>query len=82
MTIKEQLLQELESTPDRLIIETLDFLRFIRAKDRSNLSTGASLLAHLKNIDTWQGDDFDECLQAVVDTRLPAEFDAEPNPFD
>jgi hypothetical protein len=74
MTIKEQLLQELNSTPDRLIIETLNFLQFIKAREELTFSTGASLLDHLKTIGTWQGDDFDECLQDISDTRLPAEF--------
>jgi len=32
MTIKEQLLQEIESTPDTLLAETLDFLRFLKTK--------------------------------------------------
>jgi hypothetical protein len=82
MTIKEQLLQELNSTPDRLIVETLNFLQFIKAKEEFTFSTGASLLAHLKTIGTWQGDDFDECLQDISDTRLPAEFTLETNPFD
>jgi hypothetical protein len=82
MTIKEQLLQELNSTPDRLIIETLNFLQSLKAKEQSKFSTGASLLAHLKTIGTWQGDDFDECLQDISDTRLPAEFTLEANPFD
>jgi hypothetical protein len=44
MTIKEQLLQELNSTPvreasaklNRLIVETLNFLQFIKAKEQSN----------------------------------------------
>jgi hypothetical protein len=34
MTVREQLLQELSSAPDCLIIETLDFLRFLKTKDR------------------------------------------------
>jgi hypothetical protein len=82
MTIKEQLLQELNSTPDRLIVETLNFLQFIKAKEELTFSTGASLLTHLKTIGTWQGDDFDECLQDISDIRLPAEFTLETNPFD
>ena len=34
-------------------------------------STGASLLKH---VGSWVGDDFEECLQAVYDARLPAKF--------
>ena len=53
MTIKEQLLQELNSTPDReasaklnrLIVETLNFLQFLKAKEQSNRSTEESVLA-------------------------------------
>lgn len=44
MTIKEQLLQELDSTPDRLIVETLNFLQFIKAKEQSNRSIDESSL--------------------------------------
>jgi hypothetical protein len=65
MKAKEQLLQELESTPDCLIEETLDFLRFIKIRERSNFSTGKSLLEHLQNIGTWQRDDFDECYRQI-----------------
>ena len=45
MTIKEQLLEELNSTPDRLIVETLNFLQFLKAKEQPNISTDESLLA-------------------------------------
>jgi hypothetical protein len=82
MTFKEQLVQEIGSAPERLVIETLDFLRFLKAKDRLNLSTGQSLHSRLKTMGTWQGDDFDDCLQSTIDNRLPVEFDSQPNPFD
>jgi len=32
MTIKELLLQEIESVPDTILAETLDFLRFLKTK--------------------------------------------------
>jgi hypothetical protein len=53
MTIKEQLLQEIDSTPDRLIAETLNFLQFIKAKEQSNFSTEASLLTHLESAEWY-----------------------------
>jgi hypothetical protein len=34
MTAKEQLLQELSSVPDNLIVETLNFVRFLKTKER------------------------------------------------
>lgn len=96
MTIKEQLLQEMESTPDALLAETLDFLRFLKTKPARTQptsevvsstthlainSTGRSLVEHLKTISTWEGDDFEECLKMVYATRSKAKFN-QPNPFD
>jgi hypothetical protein len=47
------------------------------------VATGSSLLAALKSMGAWQGDDLQDCLQAVYDSRSPAKFgDDEPNPFD
>lgn len=36
MTIKELLLQEIDSTPDTLLAETLDFLRFLKTKQKKS----------------------------------------------
>ncbi len=52
MTAKEQLLQEITSVPDNLIIETLNFLRFLKTKERfsegnasrSSLATAAEMM--------------------------------------
>lgn len=101
MTIKELLLQEIESSPDVLLAETLDFLRFLKTKPgfeevSFNLSTskdntngnetipevqeaapiqrGSKAEDLLNFAGTWQGDDFEECLQLVYETRSPAEF--------
>jgi hypothetical protein len=71
-----------------LVAEFLDFLKFKRAKTAelsaasSTLeaeagepiltgSTGADLVPF---VGTWQGDDFEDCLQAVYQNRAPAEF--------
>jgi hypothetical protein len=93
MTIKELLFQEIESTPEELLEETLDFLRFLKTKQtktqtdpksdthKSVQSTGRSLLEHLKTIGTWEGDDAQLCLERVYATRGKAQFD-QPNPFD
>ncbi len=34
-------------------------------------ASGRSLLRH---VGTWQGDDFEECLRSVTDSRGPVEF--------
>ena len=39
MTIKEQLLQEIQSSSDNLLEQTLDFLRFLKAKEKENVKT-------------------------------------------
>jgi hypothetical protein len=87
MTIKEELSQEIESTPEGLLVEVLDFLRFIKSRKNSSSAypqvpptspsvwTGRSLLEHLKNIGTWQGEDFEECLRSVYETRSQTKFD-------
>jgi hypothetical protein len=85
MTIKQQLIQEIESTSDVLLAETLDFLLFLKSKQAkvesthftSANSTGSSLLEHLKNIGTWEGNDLKECLEQVISSRGKAKFDAE-----
>ncbi len=95
MTIKEQLFQEIESTPEELLEETLDFLRFLKTKQAKTKtdtapasdtslpipSTGRALLEHLKTIGTWEGEDAEECLSMVYATRGQAKFER-PNPFD
>ncbi len=90
MTIKEQLLQEIRSSSDNLLEQTLDFLRFLKAKEKENVktheeklisSTGKNLVEHLKEIGAWSGDDLEECLNTVKETRTRARFDTS-NPFD
>lgn len=52
MTAKEQLLQELISIPDNLIVETLNFVRFLKTKEqfiegdapRTNLAAAAEMM--------------------------------------
>ena len=74
MTIKEQLLQEIQSSSDKLLEPTLDFLRFLKTKDKKNVktdeeqlisSTGKNLVEHLQKIAVWSGDDLEECLKTV-----------------
>ncbi len=110
MNIKKQLLQEIESSSDVLLAETLNFLRFLKTKptleelpldpstkkdDTSNgdseslpeesktqpevqeatpIIRGSKAEDLLKFAGTWQGDDFEECLQLVYQTRSQAEF--------
>ncbi len=43
MTIKELLLQEIESSPDLLLEETLDFLRFLKTKQTKSERQSTSI---------------------------------------
>lgn len=88
MTIKEQLWQEIESSSDELLSETLNFLQYLKNKkttnsapDNSLASTGKSLSEHLKTLSNWSGDDLEECFSMVQQTRAQAKFE-EFNPLD
>lgn len=83
MSIKEQLLQEIESSSERLLEETLEFLKLLKGKQQNQKldSTGRKLYEHLKTIGTWSGDDLEECNEAVESTRGEARFNLE-NPFE
>ncbi|MEA5580759.1 DUF2281 domain-containing protein [Nodularia harveyana UHCC-0300] len=105
MTIKKLLFQEIESSPDSLLEETLDFLRFLKTKQEADKkdtpaspvksedtqrlpesnskensqspyrpASGRSILRHAR---TWEGDDFQKCLQSVYATRGKAKFDCQ-----
>ncbi|MEQ9355797.1 hypothetical protein [Coleofasciculus chthonoplastes] len=87
-TTKEQLLIAIESTPEPILAQILDYLEYLKTKptrptarsrtvpipDGEPLKRGSQAKDLLKFAGTWQGEDFQECLQLVYDTRSPAEF--------
>lgn len=87
-TIKEQLLAAIETAPESILEETLDYLEYLKTRkndsgikpvgvpiqDGEPILRGSKAQDLLKFAGTWQGDDFEECLQLVYDTRSPAEF--------
>ena len=88
MKIKEQLIEEIEASSEELLLETLDFLKFLKNQKKRKLeskklekSTGKSWLEHLETLGKWSGNDLEECCQMVRETRTLAKFD-EFNPFD
>jgi hypothetical protein len=71
MTIKKQLLEEIESTPDTLLAETVDFLRFLKTKPNSDKPKAgesqqsyrpASGLSILRHVGKWSGDDINKVI--------------------
>ncbi|BAZ81828.1 MAG: hypothetical protein ACKO9I_07950 [Sphaerospermopsis kisseleviana] len=87
-TIKEQLIAAIENTPEPILEQTLDYLEYLNTKTNTstikstNISVedgepilrGSKAKDLLKFAGTWQGDDFEKCLQLVYDTRSETEF--------
>ncbi|MBD2692505.1 hypothetical protein [Anabaena catenula] len=83
-TIKEKLLAAIEAVPESILEETLDYLEYLKTrkikpvdisqKDEEPILRGSKAKDLLQFAGTWQGDDFEECLQLVYDTRSQAEF--------
>ena len=87
-TIKKQLLIAIESTPEPILEQILDYLEYLKTraikpvtpsrtvptKDGEPILHGSKAKDLLKFAGTWQGEDFEECLQLVYDTRSQAEF--------
>lgn len=71
-SIKEELLQTIETAPESAIELTLIYLKTL-LQNQPSLRPGSerSILSHAGK---WQGDDFEECLQSVYDTRSEAQF--------
>jgi hypothetical protein len=80
MTLKEQLLQAIEALPSDRLAQVLTFVQSLSTKPST--TSAKSFLAHLKTIGTWSGDDFQECLEAVQNSRGEAQFDYSSNPFE
>ncbi|MBD2168755.1 hypothetical protein H6G04_30705 [Calothrix membranacea FACHB-236] len=87
-SIKEQLLAAIETAPESLLEETLNYLEYLKTKtkhsdikpkatpipDSEPILRGSKAQDLLKFAGTWQGDDFEECLRLVYETRSQAEF--------
>jgi hypothetical protein len=84
-TIKEELFAALETTPEPILAEILDYLKTrkngstvqqdsVPIHDGDPILRGSKAKDLLKFAGTWQGDDFEECLKLVYDTRSPSEF--------
>jgi hypothetical protein len=84
-TIKEQLLAALETTPEPILAEILNYLKSreksfapqqhsFPIQDGEPILRGSKAKDLLKFAGTWQGEGFEECLKTFYDTRSPAEF--------
>jgi hypothetical protein len=72
LELREKIHAQLDQIPEvelPKIQQYLDDLTTVPTEATSLPHTGASLLAALKSMGNWQGDDFEECRQAVYDSR-------------
>lgn len=86
--IKAKLIAAIETAPDSILEQTLDYLESLKTREQKPQSLsqevpqedgepilrGSKAKDLLKFANTWQGDDFEECLQLVYDTRSQTEF--------
>lgn len=71
-SLKEELLQTIETAPEGAIEQTLIYLKTLLQEQPSlRPGSGRSILRHAGK---WQGDDFEDCLQSVYNTRSEAQF--------
>lgn len=84
---RRKVLQEVAQLPSEQLALVANFIEFLQFRHSETLSTqvvpsfndrpimtGSTVADLLQFAGTWQGDDFEECLQSVYDSRLPAEF--------
>jgi hypothetical protein len=96
MTLKEILIQELETASNEVISETINFVQFLKTKPPlnqnipvpdTNIGEQAPPVKKgtvgdlLQFAGKWQGDDAQECLDMVYATRSRASYDPTKNPF-
>ena len=87
-TIKQNLIAAIENTPEPILQQTLDYLEYLKTKinasaiksssvpvqDGEPILRGSKAKDLLQFAGTWQGKDFEKCLQLVYDTRSEAEL--------
>jgi hypothetical protein len=86
VSLREQLRQEIDQVSDEILASTLDFILFLKSREAelSNAkktnknpdlpyrpASGKSLVNYQGG---WVGDDFEECLQQVHDSRSKVNF--------
>ena len=86
-SIKAQPLAAIKTAPDSILEPTLDDLEYLKTREQKSPSLsvevpqkegepilrGSKAKDLLKFAKTWQGEDFEECLQLVYDTRSQTE---------
>ncbi len=74
MTLKDQLVQEIESMTDRQLeaaLAAIKEIKFKQVKSPRRQGSGRSVLRHAGK---WSGSDLKDCLKTVYDSRGLAKF--------
>jgi hypothetical protein len=80
LELRQKLHAQLDRIPEVQLPQIQQYLTTLTRP--AKITTGASLLAALPSIGTWQGDDLEDCLQSVYDSRSPVKFiNEDQNPF-
>ena len=87
LELQQKINQELSKISSDNLKVIAEFVQFIKEKQEVNLSqptnyrpaSGRSILRHG---DTWKGDDLEECLQLMYETRGKVIIDNHINPFE
>jgi hypothetical protein len=84
---RQKVLQEVAQLPSEQLMLIANFIKFLQFRhsgihsaqatpslNDQPILTGSTAADLLQFVGTWQGGDFEECLQSVYDSRLSAEF--------
>jgi hypothetical protein len=79
LELREKIHAQLDQVPEVELPKIQQYLNDLTtaSTDSTSPTTGASLLEALKSMATWQGDDFEDCRQAVYDSRSATKFVAD-----
>jgi Protein of unknown function (DUF2281) len=96
--LEAAILDNLDKLPESLKADVLHYVESLVAQHTKIVSeaetvakptpsappkgSGRAFLEHLKTIGTWAGDDQEECLEAVQNSRGEAQFDYNDRAFD
>ncbi len=77
-SVREQLQQEIEQAPDEILVRVLELMQKLTSTSSSEKSdlpyrpaSGKSLVDYQGG---WAGDNFEDCLQLVYDSRSKVNF--------
>jgi hypothetical protein len=74
MTVKELLIQEIESMTEVQLVEALDLIQSLKSKEAKPPHRRGSGKSVLRHVGKWVGNDLQDCLKMVNTSRGLAKF--------